>query len=258
MNRLDRLFEIKSGDILNVYFTAGFPRLDSTVEIIKTLEDSGVDLVELGMPYSDPMADGPTIQQSSDVALKNGMSLELIFSQVTEARKSCSIPIILMGYYNQLLQFGMEKFLTAAHDAGVDGLIIPDLPMFLFKKKYQAQFDAHNIRMTFLITPETSDERILEAASLSKGFIYVVSKSSITGGSKHISEEQVQYFERVKNLGINNPLLIGFGIHDRSTYETACKYSNGAIIGSAFIRHLEKSKDDLQNGITSFIQKIRF
>jgi len=255
-NRLDELFERKKEGILNVYFTAGHPTLESTGAIIKSLEKSGVDLIELGMPYSDPMADGPTIQDSSQKALANGMSVDKLFEQVAAVRETCQVPLLMMGYLNQMIQYGKEKFLAKAEKVGIDGLIIPDLPMNLYEKHYQDLFEKYNIRKTFLITPETSEERILKVSTLSKGFIYVVSKSSITGSSAEINADQKSYFKRIIDLKLPNPRLIGFGIHDKATYNVACQNANGAIIGSAFIRVLDRA-DDLDNAITTFIKSIR-
>lgn len=256
-NRLDELFANKKEGILNIYFTAGHPTLDSTASIIKALDKNGVDLVEIGIPYSDPMADGPTIQDSSQKALANGMTLDILFDQVKEVRETSQIPLIMMGYLNQMIQYGKDKFLSKASEVGVDGLIIPDLPMSLFEKDYKPLFDKYGIRKTFLITPETSEARIKRISSLSKGFIYMVSKSSITGSSSNISNDQEAYFQRINDLQLPNPKLIGFGIHDRATYETACQNSNGAIIGSAFIRSLEKGQKDIERSIEDFISSIR-
>ena len=256
-NRLDQLFASKKQGVLNVYFTAGHPTLDSVGDIIKALEKNGVDLIELGMPYSDPMADGPTIQNSSQLALANGMTLEHLFTQIEEVRKSCQTPLIMMGYLNQMIQYGKEKFLKRASGVGIDGLIIPDLPMNLYERNYKSLFDLYNIRKTFLITPETSDERIRKASSLSNGFIYMVSKSSITGSASDISDQQKAYFTRIQKMNLPNPRLIGFGIHDKATYDTACENSNGAIIGSAFIRALDNSSENIGETIQDFIKSIR-
>lgn len=256
-NRLDELFARKKEGILNVYFTAGHPRIDSTSEIILSLDKNGVDLVELGMPYSDPMADGPTIQDSSQKALANGMSLDVLFNQVSDVRKESQIPLIMMGYLNQMIQYGKEKFLKKASEVGIDGLIIPDLPMALYEKDYKDLFDQYNIRKTFLITPETSEDRIKKISALSAGFIYMVSKSSITGSASDISDQQKAYFQRIQEMNLPNPRLIGFGIHDKATYQTACANSNGAIIGSAFIRALESGRDDIVSTVSTFISNIR-
>jgi len=255
-NRIVDLFERKKSEVLNVYFTAGYPQLNDTVSIIKLLDELGVDLIEIGMPYSDPLADGETIQSSGQVALKNGMSLAVLMQQIQTARESSSIPIIIMGYYNQMMQYGEERFLKAAHEAGVDGLIIPDLPMDVYEDRYSDLFDRYNLTMSFLITPETSDERVHQADGLSSGFLYVVSKSSITGSSSKISDRQKAYFNHINSLSLKTPRLIGFGIHNKATYDTACQYAQGAIIGSAFIRALNNDHE-LSTNITSFIRGIR-
>lgn len=255
-NRLTKLFDSKQRDILNIYFTAGHPELNATAEIIRHLELSGADLVEVGIPYSDPLADGTTIQASSKVALDNGMTLSILFDQIKQARKASSIPIILMGYFNQVLQFGVEEFLKTAQLAGVDGLIIPDLPMDVYEIKYRSLFEKYNLSISFLITPQTSEKRIKVADKLSSSFVYVVSRSSITGSNSQISEAQLNYFNKIRNLNLDNPSLIGFGIHNHQTYRIACQHSNGAIIGSAFIRELDKG-GKLEECIPAFIQKIR-
>jgi len=254
MNRLTNLFSKKKSDILNIYFTAGFPKLDDTVAIIQSLEESGADLIELGMPYSDPLADGETIQKSSSVALKNGMELDILFGQVKTLREHSQIPVMLMGYYNQVIQYGQDKFLDNCVDAGVDGLIIPDIPMDYYTSYVQSALENRNLLMTFLVTPETSDERIRQADQLSTAFLYVVSKSSITGGTNEVNSNQEEYFKRLDELQLQAPRLIGFGIHNAETFAQASKNANGAIIGSAFIRMLEKEG---LNGINSFITRIR-
>ena len=255
-NLIKKTIEEKGTGILNVYFTAGYPRLEDTVNIISGLSEAGVDLIELGMPYSDPLADGLTIQQSSEKALKNGMNLKLLFEQVKEARKHTEIPIIAMGYYNQLLQYGEENFLKEASDCGINGLIIPDLPMDIYESKYQSLFNQYGLSISFLISPMTTDDRIQQADRLSSAFIYVVSQSSITGKSNDITDDQKAYFTRIHEMGLHSPTLIGFGIHDRSTYEIACKYSHGAIVGSAFIRALD-SEEPIDKRISDFIKNIR-
>lgn len=256
MNRINQLFATKSRDILNVYFTAGHPGIDDTVHIIQLLEQNGIDLVEVGMPYSDPLADGPTIQSSSQIALKNGMTLTRLFDQIKIVRQTSNIPIILMGYFNQMMQFGEEKFINKCVESGVDGLIIPDLPMDVFESEFKGRFEEKDLAISFLITPETSDERIKQADRLSSAFLYVVSKSSITGSSNDISNEQEEYFNHLDRLTLRSPRLIGFGIHDRTTFGTACRHANGAIIGSAFIRALEQ-KGSLKEKIESFVQGLR-
>lgn len=256
-NRINQLFEEKQENILNIYFTAGHPTKDSIQDVLTSLTANGVDLIELGMPYSDPMADGPTIQQSSEKALANGVTLEYLFEQVAQSRLSIDTPIIMMGYYNQMMQYGEERFLNAAQKAGVDGLIIPDLPMDIYERDYQALFQKHNITISFLVTPNTSEERIIQADRLSSAFLYVVSQASITGADAQNDDHQEAYFKKLKSMGLTSPQLIGFGIHDRTTFTHACQYANGAIIGSAFIRHLDKNAGDLVNAVGEFITAIK-
>ncbi len=256
MNRIEQLFSRKKENILNIYTTAGYPKLHDTVEIVLALEQAGTDIIELGMPYSDPMADGKTIQYSSAKALANGMHLDLLFEQVKEIRLKSEIPIVLMGYLNQMIQYGQSRFLSACSDSGVDALIIPDLPMDIYEEDYQEKMKSHGIGISFLVTPQTSEERLYKADTLSSAFLYVVSQSSITGNNKNIKNDQLHYFERLARLNLSAPRLIGFGIHDRSTYETACNFANGAIIGSEFIRQL-RSSDNLTATILSFIATIK-
>lgn len=255
-NRLTQLFRHKPQRVLNMYFTAGFPHLDSTVKVANALDQAGADIIEIGMPYSDPLADGPTIQHSGQLALQNGMTLDLIFDQVQEIRKTNNIPIVLMGYYNQLLQFGVQRFISKASEVGVDGLIIPDLPMEEYIALYQDLFIKKNIAISFLITPQTAIERIQKAAKLSSAFLYIVSQSSITGKTGQFGQDQIKYFDKVRGLHMSTPKLIGFGIHDKTSFAMACDHANGAIIGSAFIRHLENKGEDEQ-GIISFVQSLR-
>ncbi|MCB9360849.1 MAG: tryptophan synthase subunit alpha [Flavobacteriales bacterium] len=244
------------GGALNVYLTAGFPKLNDTIEIVQELEKNGVDMVEIGMPFSDPLADGPTIQNSSEIAIKNGITLELIFQQIEEIRKTVTIPIILMGYYNQLLQFGVEDFVKKATNVGVDGLIIPDLPLDIYQKEYQALLEQYNLKMSFLITPQTTEERVLEIAKESTAFLYVVSSYAITGGKSGIEDYQTEYFKKVAGLSIQTPKLIGFGISNRETFEKACQYVEGAIIGSAFIKAIGKS-ENIKTTIKEFVESIK-
>lgn len=245
----------KGNNILNVYFTAGHPTLESTETIIKSLADTGVDLIELGMPYSDPLADGPTIQRSSEIALKNGQTISNIFQNVKNIRKTHQIPIIMMGYFNQMLQYGAERFISDAHLSGIQGLIIPDMPMEIYEQDYQNLFIEYQMEISFLVTPMTSHERILQADRLSSAFLYIVSQSSITGNQSGISDEQLAYFNTIRSMKLQSPTLIGFGIHDKATRGIANQYSNGAIVGSAFIRTLENSKDYLST-IQSFISRL--
>ncbi len=240
MNRIDQLFQQKKKGVLNVYCTAGFPRLDSTLQVLSALQAHGADLIEIGMPYSDPLADGPVIQQSNLVALDNGMSIAVLFQQLTSCRDTIHVPLVLMGYMNPILQYGLEKFCAAAQAAGVDGVILPDLPMFEFETEYRQLFEKYQLRFIFLVTPETSEERIRKIDALCSGFLYAVSSSSTTGNNKAI-EEQEDYFKRLQGMELGNPILVGFGIKDRATFKAACRHSNGAIIGSAYIRAIEKS-----------------
>lgn len=255
MNRIEQLFNDKPEKVLNVYFTAGYPRLDDTMTIIKALEKSGADLVEIGMPYSDPIADGETIQQSNGVALDNDMSIKVLFEQLKDLRSEVNLPVVLMGYINPIVQFGMEAFCQKCQEVGVDGLILPDLPMFEYLEVYKPMFEKYGLLNTFLITPQTSDERIREIDNNSKGFIYMVSSASTTGAKTGISEDQEAYFERVNAMGLNNPTLIGFGISDKATFEKAAANSNGAIIGSAFIKAISH-EGDLEHNINTFIKGI--
>lgn len=242
MNRIDELFARKKADILNIYFTAGFPQLDDTSKILKALEANGADMIELGMPFSDPLADGPVIQQSSKQSLDNGMSLKVLFQQLKDVRQDFHLPLILFGYLNPVMQYGLEAFLQSCKEVGVDGLILPDLPLPEFEQDYQELFKKYGIHFIFLVTPETSDERIRKIDSLSKGFLYAVSSSSTTGSNKNIAQQQF-YFERLKNLNLQNPVLVGFGIKDHATFKAACQSTRGAIIGTAFVKALQEGAE---------------
>lgn len=255
-NRITELFAQKIGRLLNVYFTAGFPQLTDTRLVLRGLQEAGVDLVEIGMPYSDPVADGETIQQSNGVALENGMSLKVLFEQLAGCREEISVPILLMGYVNPVLQFGVEAFCQKCQEVGVDGVILPDLPFDLFVDEYKAIFDRYGILNIFLITPQTSDERIRFIDEVSDGFIYMVSSASITGSVSGINDTMRAYFERVQAMNLRNPRLIGFGINNQETFDSACQFANGAIIGSAFIRHLQEQGTSAE-GIATFVQNIR-
>ena len=239
MSRIKALFEKKKSNILNIYFTAGFPSLDSTVNVMKSLQKSGADIIELGMPYSDPLADGPVIQASGTKALANGMTITKLFDQLKDFRKEITIPVLLMGYMNPVLQFGFEKFCAKAKEVGVDGLILPDLPMYEYETEYGAIINKYGLDFVFLVTPETADDRIRKLDDLSRGFLYAVSSSSTTGKDKNMSDQSV-YFKKLKDMNLRNPVLVGFGIKDRQTFQAACKYASGAIIGTAFIRALEQ------------------
>jgi tryptophan synthase alpha chain len=249
MNRIQELFQTKSSKILNVYCTAGYPHADSVLPVMKALQDNGVDIIELGMPYSDPLADGPVIQQSSAVALANGMTIEKLFGQLQGFRRSSPsgdggiyIPVILMGYMNPVLQYGFEKFCKHAAALPIDGLIIPDLPEHEFETEYGPLMQRYGLNFIFLVTPETSEARIRKLDELSTGFLYAVSSSSTTGSDKNMNDVSA-YLKRLKSYNLKNPVLVGFGIKDKQTFETACEHANGAIIGTAFIKALENAND---------------
>lgn len=242
MSRLTELFARKKNNVLNVYCTAGYPAFNSTLDVMRALQKNGADLIELGMPYSDPLADGPVIQASGLKALQNGMTIAALFDQLSDFRKDIKVPVVLMGYLNPLLQYGFEKFCAKAAEVGIDGLIIPDIPMFEFENEYAAIIKRHGLDFIFLVTPETSEDRIKKLDSLSTGFLYAVSSSSITGSDKDFSAVET-YLQKLQGLELKNPVLVGFGIKDKATFSTAAKYSAGAIIGSAYIKALESSSD---------------
>lgn len=255
MNRINKLFKEEKNNILSIYFTAGYPSLNDTTEIIKTLDECSVDLIEIGMPFSDPIADGPVIQDSSNIAIKNGMNISVLFGQLKLIRNITQIPIVLMGYLNPVYQYGYENFINKIIDCDIDGVIIPDMPLSDYENNFKHQFDKFNISFISLISPNTSDKRIKEIDSISNGFIYVVSSSSITGKRSDFSDEQINYFKRVDDLKLINPKIIGFGISDRDSYRSACQYSNGAIIGTSFIKAL--SGNNLKKSIKNYISGIR-
>ena len=255
-NRIDSTFREKKGDILSVYFTAGFPNLNDTVPVMQYLQEAGADLIEVGMPYSDPIADGPTIQDSNLKALSNGISIKRLFEQLKDVRQTVSLPIVLMGYVNPVVQYGIEKFCQQCQQVGIDGLILPDLPIYEYATVYKPIFEKYGLYNTFLITPQTPEERIRQIDENTHGFIYMVSSASVTGAKSGISEEQVAYFNRVKSYNLNNPTLIGFGISNHETFSTACQYASGAIIGSAFIRVLENSTD-LETDVKTYIRSVK-
>ena len=255
-NRIIELFQTNKQNLLSVYYTAGFPNLNDTITIAIALEKAGADIIEIGVPFSDPIADGPVIQESNNIALQNGMTVKLLLEQVAEIRKVVELPIILMGYLNPIMQFGMEAFCQAASKAGVDGLILPDMPMIEFENSYRALFETNNLCNTFLISPTTSEARIRKIDAATIGFIYAVSSSSTTGAKGNFSSEQITYFERLVNLKLKNPFLIGFGISNQSAFSQACQYSSGAIVGSAFILLLKNSKN-VADDIDQFVKKIK-
>lgn len=253
MNRINKRLS-EDGKILSIYFTAGYPKLDDTVQIIQELEGSGVDLIEIGLPFSDPLADGPTIQQSSTTALHNGMTTEVLFEQLKNIRESVSIPLIIMGYFNPMLQYGVDKFCQKCKEIGIDGLIIPDLPVDVYHEEYQPIFEKYGLINVFLITPQTSDERIRFIDSVSKGFIYMVSSASVTGTKEGFGKEQRDYFKRMAQMNLKNPQIVGFGISNSETFKEATSLAKGAIIGSAFIKNLT---EEGILGINKFINLIR-
>ncbi len=242
MSRISELFTNKGARVLSVYCTAGFPRLDSTLEVMKALQDNGADGIELGIPYSDPLADGPVIQASGSKALENGMTIAVLFGQLAGLRPTIRVPVFLMGYMNPVLQYGFEKFCEAAAMVGVDGLILPDLPMYEFETEYGPVMKKYGLDFVFLVTPETSPERIRKVDALSTGFLYAVSSSSTTGGSKDLADQEA-YFLRLEQMRLRNPVMVGFGVRDRASFEAASRHTNGAIIGTAYIRALEDAED---------------
>lgn len=251
MNRLQQLFNTKKKDLLSIYYTAGYPNLNDTLLIAETLEEAGADFMEIGFPYSDPVADGPTIQASSKQALDNGMTLEILFDQLKDLRKKVTIPILLMGYVNVVLQYGVANFCKKCEEVGVDGCIIPDLPMYEYEELYEKCFIEHGISNIFLVTPQTSDERIRKIDGLSNAFIYLLSSAATTGKDLDVSENARTYFSRIKAMDLKNPVMIGFGISDKQTFDSACEYANGAIIGSAFVKKLDQHK--LKDSVKEFM-----
>ena len=254
-NKLTQLFQQKNKTLLNVYCTAGYPKLNSTAEVLFALQENGVDMIEIGMPYSDPIADGPVIQQSNMVAIKNGMTIELLFEQLNAVKNTITVPLIMMGYLNPVLQYGVEKFCEDAAAAGIAGIILPDLPMYEYEELYAPLFKKYNLSFIFLITPQTSEERIKKADKLSSGFLYAVSSSSTTGNNVN-TIDKTAYFERIAGIKLKNPLMIGFGINNKQSFETACNYSSGAIIGSAYINALSKNKN-VKDATANFLQTIK-
>ena len=254
MNRINLLFDKKKENVLSVYFTAGFPKLEDTLPILECLQTNGVDMVEIGMPFSDPMADGIVIQNSSQVALENGMSIRKLFDQLTEVRSTIHIPLIMMGYLNPIMQFGFENFCKECHKVGVDGMIIPDLPLSDFLAEYKDIANSYELEFVFLITPETSDERIRLIDSHTNGFIYMVS-SAATTGTQTSFDNKVDYFNRINAMDLKNPRMIGFGISNKSTKDMVCKYSSGAIIGSAFIKALQET-EEVKQGVKLLFKRL--
>lgn len=257
MSRINQLFAKKNKNVLNVYCTAGYPQLNSTLDVMLALQENGADLIELGMPYSDPLADGPVIQASGSKALENGMTISTLFSQLKGFRSNIRIPVLLMGYMNPVLQYGFERFCAEAAAVGVDGLILPDLPIYEFETEYGPIIKKYGLDFIFLVTPETSPERISKVDGLSCGFLYAVSSSSTTGKDKDLNEQQ-EYFERLRRMALRNPVLVGFGIRDKASFRAACLNVNGAIIGTAYIRALEgaKDRDEIAKATQQFLKSI--
>ena len=253
MNRIQQKLQ-EDKKLLSLYFTAGYPAINDTMSILTQLQDSGVDMVEIGLPFSDPLADGPTIQASSTAALHNGMTTALLFEQLKDLRKTIHIPLILMGYFNPMLQYGVEKFCAKCQEIGIDGIIMPDLPLAEYEADYRAIFEKHGLINVFLITPQTSDERIQQIDAASDGFIYMVSSASTTGNIAGFGNIQADYFKRIAAMELNNPQVVGFGIKDAQTFTAATAHQKGAIIGSAFIKHITENG---ANSVAEFVKTIR-
>jgi tryptophan synthase alpha chain len=256
MNRISALFASRKESILNIYATAGYPNLGDTMLVLNALQEGGVDIIEIGMPYSDPVADGETIQQSNQVSLDQGMTVSHLFDQLKNMRPSISVPVLLMGYINPVLQFGVERFCQKCQEVGVDGLILPDLPMAEYQQSYQSIFERYGLFNIFLITPQTSEERIKQIDAVSEGFIYMVSSASTTGAKSGISTDQETYFKRIEAMNLKNPRLVGFGISDRESFIKASNGASGAIIGSAFVKLLGNAKN-LREEIVGFVKSIK-
>ena len=256
MNRITNLFETKKAGILSVYFTAGYPQLNDTITILRELEAKGVNMVEVGIPFSDPMADGPVIQESSTVALRNGMSIRLLFQQLKEIRQTVQIPIILMGYLNPIMQYGFEAFCQSCVEVGVDGMIIPDLPYADYMADYKAIADRYDLKMIMLITPETSEERVRLIDAHTSGFIYMVSSAATTGAQQSFNEQKQAYFRRINAMNLRNPRLVGFGISNKATFEAAASNSSGAIIGSKFVQLL-KSEPTIAGAVDQLLEALK-
>jgi tryptophan synthase alpha chain len=255
MNRLNELFQTKKEALLSIYFTAGYPNLTSTLDIAEAVEKAGADFIEIGFPYSDPLADGPVIQNSSLMALQNGMNLKVLFEQLKQLRQRVSIPVLLMGYVNPVLQYGVKNFCESCAAVGVDGVIVPDLPMVEYEEFYKEDFINNNISNIFLVTPQTSEERIRKIDELSNAFIYLLSSSSTTGKNLTVSDQSDAYFSRIKSMNLKNPSMIGFGISDQKSFNKAAEYTRGAIVGSAFVKFLDT--ENALERIPEFIKSIR-
>ena len=257
MNRINHLFSHKKENILSIYFCAGHPALEGTVSTLQALEAKGIDMVEIGIPFSDPMADGPVIQAAATQALRNGMTLRTLFSQLEEIRRTVRIPLILMGYLNPIMQFGFEAFCRRCNEVGIDGVIIPDLPFKDYLEEYKPVADKYDIKVIMLITPETSEARIREIDAHTDGFIYMVSSAAITGAQKDFNEQKQAYFRRIASMNLKNPCMIGFGISNRQTFEAATAHASGAIIGSKFVSLLEASRGDAILAIDQLLEALK-
>jgi tryptophan synthase alpha chain len=261
LKRIATLFEQKKQDILSVYCTAGFPNLNDTIPILEALQASGVDMIEIGMPFSDPIADGPTIQESGTHALQNGMTMEVLFEQLRNVRQTVTIPLVLMGYVNPVMQFGVENFCKKCANTGIDGVILPDLPVEVFEQEWQPLFEKYQLCNILLITPQTSKERVQRIDAVSSGFLYAVSSAGTTGGALAMDDSRTTYFQRLQDYKaqgiIRNPIVIGFGIHDKASFDAACQYADGAIIGSAFIKALSLGKGGLNETVHNYISTVR-
>jgi len=255
MNRLNHLFETKRDNLLSIYFTAGYPQLNTTVDIAEALEKAGVDFLEIGFPYSDPVADGPAIQHSSQKALENGMTLNVLFEELKDLRKRVSIPVMLMGYVNPMVQYGVERFCSKAAEVGVDGIIVPDLPMYEYENLYAGSFTENGLSNIFMVTPQTSDDRIRKIDELSNSFIYLLSSSTITGVNLKLSNTIEDYYKRIKAMQLKSPTIFGFGITNNESFTEACEYANGAIVGTAFVKFL--GNDGYMEKIDGFVKAIR-
>jgi tryptophan synthase alpha chain len=255
MNRLNKLFDTKKDNLLSIYYTAGYPELNTTLDIAEALEKAGADFLEVGFPYSDPVADGPVIQHSSEKALENGMTLNLLFEQLKDLRKRVTIPIMLMGYFNPIVQYGVERFCKKAAEVGVDGIIVPDLPIYEYETLYSGFFKDNDLSNIFMVTPQTSEERIRKIDELSNSFIYLLSSSTITGANLQMSDNIEDYYKRIKAMHLKNPTIFGFGIKDSATFKKACEYANGAIVGTAFVKLL--GTEGYLGEIPEFVKAIR-
>lgn len=254
-NRINTLFKQKKSDILSIYFTAGYPAIDDTLTILKHLDSAGIDMVEIGMPFSDPLADGPVIQHSSEQALLNGISVATLFEQLKEMRQHIKMPIVLMGYLNPVLRYGIEAFLVKCAEVGVDGIILPDLPMDYYISHFKPHCVKHNISNVMLISNDTSEERVRHIDEQTDGFIYLVSSNGTTGSNKSLDDQQA-YYKHIQSLALKNPSLIGFGVRDKQTYDLTNQYSSGAIIGTAFMKHINEYGIS-EESIASFVKQIR-